>query len=71
MMLDYDVKKEMLDSEKITRKRSVGFIKKLLLFLKYDLYYPSFKKIVYAEEKPNTKLMVTCQKTTNLIQVNM
>ena len=55
-MLDYDVKKEMLDSEKITRKRSVGFIKKLLLFLKYDLYYPSFKKIVYAEEKPSTKL---------------
>ena len=54
-MLEYIVTQEMLDSEKITRKRSVGFVKKLLRFLKYDFYYPSFKRIVYAEELPRTK----------------
>ena len=53
-MLDYKITKEILDSEKITRKKASGFIKKILRYLGFDLYYPSFKRIIYAEEQPKS-----------------
>lgn len=53
-MLDYKITKEILDSEKITRKKTSGFIKKILRYLGFDLYYPTFKRIIYAEEQPKS-----------------
>lgn len=55
-MFNYKVSKEILDSEKVTRKRTIGFIKKLLGFVKIPYYYLTFKSTIYAEEEPKSKL---------------
>lgn len=55
-MFNYKVTKEILDSEKVTRKRTIGFIKKLLGFVKIPYYYPTFKAMIYAEDEPKSRL---------------
>lgn len=52
-MLNYEIPKEILDSEKITRKRSAGFIKKLITVLGYEVDYNQYKSLIYAERSPN------------------
>ena len=57
-MLNYDIPKEILDSEKISRKRTANFIKKLVLFLGFSIDTEVFKEIVYAEIGPSNEVEV-------------
>lgn len=57
-MLNYDIPKEILDSEKISRKRTANFIKKLVLFLGFSIDTEAFKEIVYAEIGPSNEVEV-------------